>query len=66
MSRLSSTGKWMRNHGRSIYGYTRAPGKFRIRENCRLTYNPETNWLYSHLMIGLRLFSGSGSEGLDG
>ncbi len=47
--RLSGIGRWMRNHGRSVYGCTQAPEEFKAPQDCRLTYNPETNRLYVHL-----------------
>jgi alpha-L-fucosidase len=49
MERLSGIGKWLRNHGRSIYGCTEAPAAFKAPPDCRLTYNPETQRLYAHL-----------------
>ncbi len=49
MDRLQSIGKWMRYHGRSIYGCTQAPKEFKIPQDCRLTYNPDTNRLYVHI-----------------
>ena len=47
--RLAGMGEWMRRHGRAIYGCTRAPEGFSTPQDCRLTYNPETNRLYVHL-----------------
>lgn len=49
MDRLSGIGKWMRHHSRSIYSCTQAPEEFKIPQDCRLTYNPETNRLYVHV-----------------
>lgn len=49
MDRLSGIGKWMRHHGRSIYGCTQVPQKFKSPEDCRLTYNPTANRLYVHI-----------------
>ena len=49
MDRLSGIGKWMKQHGRSIYACTQAPEKFRAPRDCRLTYNPDTKRLYVHL-----------------
>jgi len=46
---LSGMGKWMKNHGRSIYGCTQAPDEFTVPRDCRLTYNPEKNRLYVHM-----------------
>ena len=49
LSCLSGMGKWMKNHGRSIYGCTQAPSEFTAPRDCRLTYNPDTNRLYIHM-----------------
>jgi alpha-L-fucosidase len=49
LSCLSGMGKWMKNHGRSIYGCTQAPDEFTPPRDCRLTYNPDTNRLYIHM-----------------
>ncbi len=49
LERLAGMGKWMRQHGRSIYGCTQAPESFAVPQDCRLTYNPETNRLYVHV-----------------
>jgi alpha-L-fucosidase len=49
LDRLSDIGEWMRRHSRSIYGCTQAPSEFRTPEDCRLTYNPDTNRLYLHV-----------------
>ena len=49
LDRLSGIGKWMKHHSRSIYGCTQAPEEFKAPQDCRLTYNPETNRLYVHL-----------------
>jgi alpha-L-fucosidase len=49
VDRLKGIGKWMRLHNRSIYGCTAAPEEFKCPEDCRLTYNPETNRLYLHV-----------------
>ena len=46
---LAGMGKWMKNHGRSIYGCTQAPDEFAAPKDCRLTYNPDTNRLYIHM-----------------
>ena len=37
-------------HGRSIYGCTQAPEEYKAPQNCFLTYNPELNRLYIHVM----------------
>jgi alpha-L-fucosidase len=48
--RLKDMGKWMKFNNRSIYGCTQAPDKFPKPDNCLLTYNPENNRLYVHLL----------------
>ena len=48
--RLKDMGKWMKFNNRSVYGCTQAPDKFPKPDNCLLTYNPETNRLYVHLL----------------
>jgi alpha-L-fucosidase len=40
----------MKRHGRSIYGCTQAPAEFQTPPDGRLTYNPQTNRLYVHLL----------------
>jgi alpha-L-fucosidase len=50
LSRLEGIGQWMRLHGKSIYGCTRAPDEFTTPQDCRLTYNPTTNRLYLHVL----------------
>ncbi len=47
---LAGMGEWMRYNSRSIYGCTEAPEGFETPENTLLTYNPETNCLYIHLL----------------
>jgi alpha-L-fucosidase len=42
-------GRWLNQHGRSIYGCTAAPPEFKAPSDCRLTYQPDTNRLYLHL-----------------
>lgn len=49
LARLSDIGKWMRYHGRSIYGCTAAPDGVPTPQDCRLTYNPAARRLYAHL-----------------
>jgi len=49
VDRLKGIGRWMRLHSRSIYGCTKAPEEFTCPEDCRYTYNPETNRLYLHM-----------------
>jgi alpha-L-fucosidase len=50
LDRLAGMGKWMKQHGRSIYGCTQAPDEFPTPPDCRLTWNPETNRLYVHVL----------------
>ena len=47
---LEEMGKWMKYNNRSIYGCTQAPDIFNKPDNTLLTYNPETNRLYVHLL----------------
>lgn len=49
LSRLQGIGEWMKRHSRSIYGCTQAPEGFKAPQDCRLTYNPETNRMYVHV-----------------
>lgn len=49
MDRLAGIGRWMRLHDRSIYGCTCAPDDLQPPDDCRYTYNPNTNRLYVHL-----------------
>lgn len=49
LDRLAGLGEWMKRHGRSIYGCTQAPDGFKTPQDCRLTFNPDTNRLYVHL-----------------
>jgi len=49
LDRLAGVGEWMKRHGRSIYGCTQAPEQFKAPQDCRLTYNPDTNRLYVHV-----------------
>jgi Alpha-L-fucosidase len=48
--RLEAISGWMKYNSRSIYGCTAAPDVFQKPDNCLLTYNPETNRLYVHLL----------------
>lgn len=48
--RLTGLGDWMKYNSRSIYGCTEAPDGFQKPDNTFLTYNPETNRLYVHLL----------------
>lgn len=47
---LEGMGTWMKYNSRSIYGCTQAPDAFVAPPNTLLTYNPETNRLYVHLL----------------
>ncbi len=47
---LAGMGEWMKFNDRSIYGCTQAPEDFEVPEHTILTYNPETNRLYIHLL----------------
>jgi len=46
---LKGIGDWMRLHNRSIYGCTQAPQEITCPQDCRLTYNPNTQRLYIHI-----------------
>ena len=46
---LNTYAEWMKYHSRSIYSCAAAPEGFEAPEDCRYTYNPETNRLYLHL-----------------
>ena len=50
LNRLEGIGEWMKRHSRSIYGCTAAPEEFKVPENCKLTWNPETRRLYMHVL----------------
>ncbi|NLB42398.1 MAG: alpha-L-fucosidase, partial [Clostridiales bacterium] len=47
---LKGMGEWMKYNSRSIYGCTEAPEDFEAPLNTILTYNPELNRLYIHLL----------------
>lgn len=47
---LAGMGEWMEVNSRSIYGCTQAPEEFEVPDHSILTYNPETNRLYIHLL----------------
>lgn len=49
VDRLKGMGEWMKRHNRSIYGCTQAPESFECPEDCRLTFNPQTNRMYLHV-----------------
>ena len=50
LDRLAGIGEWMKRHSRSIYGCTQAPESIPAPRDCRLTYNPEANRLYVHVL----------------
>ncbi len=50
LDRLNGLGDWMKRHSRSIYGCTQAPPEYKTPQDCRLTYNPDTNRLYLHVL----------------
>ncbi len=50
LDRLAGMGKWMHYHGRSIYGCTEAPADFSAPPNCLLTYSPDRERLYVHVL----------------
>jgi alpha-L-fucosidase len=50
LDRLNGLGEWMKRHNRSIYGCTQAPQEFKTPQDCRLTYNPDTNRMYVHVL----------------
>ena len=47
---LTEMGNWMKFNNRSIYNCTQAPDDFTPPDHTLLTYNPETNRLYIHLL----------------
>ena len=47
---LKEIGDWMKYNSRAIYNCTQAPEEFEAPEHSILTYNPETNRLYIHLI----------------
>ncbi len=47
---LKNIGEWMKYNSPSIYGCTEAPSEFKAPDNSILTYNPQSNRLYIHLM----------------
>lgn len=49
LAALEAYGDWMKYHNRSIYHCTQAPDDFICPQDCRLTYNPNTNRLYVHV-----------------
>ena len=49
LERLAGIGEWIKRHDRSIYGCGRAPEEFACPDDCRYTFNEETNRLYLHV-----------------
>jgi len=49
LERLAGMGEWMRVNSRSIYGCGAAPEGIVPPEDCRYTFNKETNRLYLHM-----------------
>jgi alpha-L-fucosidase len=47
---LENMGEWMKYNNRSVYNCTQAPENFQVPEHSLLTFNPETNRLYIHLL----------------
>lgn len=50
LERLRFFGEWMKRHNRSIYSCTAAPEEFTPPPGCKLTYNPEKEILYIHIL----------------
>jgi alpha-L-fucosidase len=50
VDRLKGIGEWTKRHGRAIHGCRPAPEGFQAPRDCRLTYDPETNRLYVHVL----------------
>ncbi len=48
--KLIEMGQWMDVNNKSIYGCTEAPQDYPIPDNALLTYNPESERLYVHLL----------------
>lgn len=48
--KLYEMGEWMDFNSRAVYGCTEAPPEFTPPDHSLLTYNPETNRLYVHLL----------------
>ncbi len=62
--KLVEIGEWMKYNDRSIYGCTQAPDDFAPQEHCLLTFNPQTNRLYIHLLdYPMKWFTLKGYEG---
>ncbi|MBQ0106127.1 MAG: alpha-L-fucosidase [Armatimonadetes bacterium] len=50
VERLKAIGDWMYYNNQAIYGCTQAPAEFKVANGNILTYNPEKNRLYIHLV----------------
>jgi alpha-L-fucosidase len=50
ISALENMGEWMKLNSRSVYNCTQAPAEFEVPDQTILTWNPETNRLYIHLL----------------
>jgi alpha-L-fucosidase len=62
--KLKEIGKWMAYHNPAIYGCTEAPKDFRAPDHSLLTYHPEKNRLYVHLLdYPMKWFTLKGYEG---
>jgi len=62
--KLEEMGEWMKYNNRSIYACTEAPAEYTRPDHSLLTYNPETNRLYVHLLdYPMKWFTLKGYEG---
>lgn len=50
LDRLQGMGSWLHRHGRAIYGCGSPPDWCTVPQDCRLTYNAETDRLYVHVL----------------
>jgi len=50
VERLKGMGKWMRRNSRSIYNCTQVPFDVKVSDGALITYNPDNNKLYIHLI----------------
>ena len=48
--KLQEIGEWMSLNSPAIYGCTQAPDEFKAPDNTLITYNPEKNRMYVHLL----------------
>lgn len=51
LSCLAAYGEWMKYNSRSIYGCGQPPEWVKVPQDCRCTWNPETNRLYLHCLV---------------